>query len=294
MTREKLLSASVKSYQDKENKAHAYMYKVVNTADGYSYIAIDYKTKREITCAIHLGTDKETFQFGGVIPNTFGVLSTRDKLHNNEVVSYKDYLLFWQSFVQFNETMGQYSYDVRVLPPNDKILLSKMTQAYSNTCFDKISPMPNYTLLPNHADLRDEVFKDETILMECSSNRSFNPVTADPFKKVFSQQRVDDVIFTLYNMPRQKAMKFMVDLQEFSLSSQDFGFIELPYIVDETYINEFNATKSLISKIYTKISYNLTSNYEADGSKFIRTILYKCHNIDYLEKTDGKEQDETN
>lgn len=292
MTREKLLNASVKAFQDTLNPAYAYQYKIVNTADGYSYISIDYKTKRAITCAIHLATTKEIFEYGGIISQTNGQLSTREALKRNEMVMYKDYFMFWQSFLEFNETMGQYMYAVRVLPPNDKVLLHKITESMGHTCYDKISIMPNYMILPNHADLNDEDFTGGVILLECETSKSINGVNYNPNAKVLQQQREDEVVFTLLNMSRQKCLKFIRDLQEYSLYAQSFGFITLPHIVDETYIDNSSAVKSFISKVYAKISYNLTSNYtDAVADKIIRNALYKCYNIDDMELENGENKE---
>lgn len=281
MTREKLLNASVKAFQDKLNPAYAYQYKIVNTADGYSYISIDYKTKRAITCAIHLATNKEIFEYGGIIAQTNGQLSTREALQRNEMVMYKDYFMFWSGFVEYNETMGQYMYSVRVLPPNDKALLHKITESVGHTCYDKISTIPQYMILPNHADLNGEDFTGGVILLECEADKSINGLHYNSLAQLLQQQRQDNVIFTLLNMTRQQCMRFIRDLQDYSLNAQEFGFIELPHIADETYIDESNGIKSLISKIYAKISYNLASNFvDAEADRIIRTAIYKCKNFD--------------
>lgn len=282
MTREKLLKASVRSFQDTLNPAYAYQYKIVNTAQGYSYIAIDYKTKRSIVCAIHLATSKEIFEAGGIIAQTEGQLSTRDALKRNEMVIYKDYFIFWNSFNEYNETMRQYMYDVRVLPPNDKILLHKLNKIVGNTCYDKIAAIPNYAILPNHADITSDDFTSGLLLLECKFSEAITPTMYNRNGKL-SQQRVDEVIFTAFNLTRAQGLKFMKDLQDYSLSSKEFGFIELPYIADETYIDKSNAIKSLIAKIYAKISYNLIDADSDDGGeKIIRNVIYRCFNLDYL------------
>lgn len=291
MTREALLNASVKAYEDKQNQAYAYKFSRAITKQGYSYITIDYKTKRAITCAIHLATQKDNIEgLSAFVAQRAGTISTRQPLAHDEMVMYKDYFLFWHSYTDFNETMGQYSYEVSALPPNDRILLSKITDVYGNTSYDKVAPIPTYTILPYYADLSNEDFANGVILLECTDSKGVSITRYNPLKKSLSQQRTDEVVFTLLNMTRQQSLKFITDIQEYSLASQDFGFIELPYITDETYIDKSNAIKAIISKIYAKISYNLTSDYNDNADKIIRTVIYKCYNVDLpKEENDGKE-----
>lgn len=269
MTREFLLKASIAEFKDTKNNAEVYTFERFVTSTGYTYLKVDIESKKCISCAIHIDTEKD--ELYGIQEVAKGFLSTRVKINNNQFVKYKNFYLFINSNSEYNETMQQYGYRVDLLT-NDKLrLLSEINEEFGNTCYDKVSTIPGYSIMPFYSYQGD--FTQGVILFKIEESKSITMVRQH--LKKLSQLREDKVSFQLVNLPRDKVFLFSRDLQEFSLSSNNFGIVSTLEIKDNEEYDKASQLKSLASSVETAISYTIEVEADSLSDRTIRHAFYE-------------------
>lgn len=281
MTKEALLKASIAEFRDKTNNAIAYKFKRVYTKQGYAYLVIDKARGKKISCAIHIDTIKHESSNKGITPSSSGFLSTRTELALDEVVIYKDFYIFPTQYRDYNETMKQWGYSCNTIPNDLVKALDELTQIYGASCYDKISNLPNWEILPHFDTLIAEDYSEGVVLLKIENSESKSIPKAR--NKKIKQLKQDDIVFTCINKDRNAVLKLVKDLQDYSLSSANFGIISTPTLIDFDEVFIEASLKSIISQVRVRISYNLETEIDSTD-RAISKVFYKIMEV----SRDGK------
>lgn len=271
MTKAFLLNASIKEFEDFENNAELYNYKQVLTKQGFSYVLVDLCSKEKISCAIHLNVEKSHENEVGRQVLREGFLSTRQQIGLEQLVKYKGFFIFISRYADYNQTMKQYGYDVIVLSADNLILTGELDKTYGFSSYDLVSFMPDWKILPYYYPIVD--YSEGVVLLEIVESESLS--IPKESNKHISQLRKDVVKFTLVNLDRKDSMRFVRDLQEYSLSSRNFGIVSTPSVQEIKRTESATGLMSLIISVDVELSYNITIFDETLTNKKIKTAIYK-------------------
>lgn len=277
MTKQDLLAASIKEFQDNKNNAVFWDCKRVVTKSGYCYI-IKQKS-RNISCAIHYNRSFETDEAIGKYENNDFTINTREELDYHGLLEYKGMHFAIASAGNYNETMAQYHYQGSgaFKPISDKFLIVDEAEIDNSLGIDSVpifmsfGEMLEIPVLPAYFEAT--YFHAEYILVSVDFNASLTPISYS--QGMLEQRKVDNITLTFVNFNAERAMDVLKKLQDFSVGPDTtFGFLTLPDLKERTIHQKSFDWKALSYTSEFQINYVLQAkSYE--NQAIIKQVFFK-------------------
>lgn len=260
MTREALLKASIKEFEDNIKNANVYKCKRIYTDSGYVYLIKDKHTKKSISCAIHWNASFEVNENIGKYESNDVSINTREKLDFDCIIEYNDLLIALTSQDDYNATMGQWHYfgTAAFSPISDRFFITSEEEIELNIGINSLSyllPLDlGFPLVPSYYSAQN---KKQYIMIDIEESISLTPVYQKGDELV--QYKQDSVRFAFVNLDTYEAMSCIKKLQDYSLQPDVYGFAlndNLNLRDENVYQKSFN-WKSLTYVSDFKINYYL-------------------------------------
>lgn len=269
-----LLNKANKAFKDYVNKAELIPYKRTYTNTGYNYIIPDTKNLKIIDCAINFSVDYTLSENIGYFKGIRVTIDTQYKIIGNYYMHYQDMIVFLNGYSSYTETMGQYQYEGVALR-NDRVKLLDINltnNTYGFSSLDIIIGIPSYVVLPRYETLSSKTFNEGVILADVVAQESlclsqYSDISID-------HPMVDDLRFTLINMTRVEAAKFLKSLMDYSLMSKEFGIISNPILKEGHDYDDVSNLRSILYEIEVKVSYNISIKLE-ETQKYIKNVIFR-------------------
>lgn len=273
MTREALLKASIREFEDFKNNCQVWEVDRHFTDTGYCYMIK--KNPKEISAAIHYNASFETDDSVGKYENNDVAINTREQLPFDSILTYKDLTFAIASMGNYNETMGQWHYAAQSAfkPISDEFLITdeaEINQKIGCNSLGIIMALDfEYPLVPSYYAATD---KKSYVMLSVTSSEGITPIiTTDDY--VYQRKR-DTLKVSFVNIDTKGALYFLRQLQEYSLMpNTEFGINSIGTLADENlYQKSFN-WKSLTYSVDIDLNYLLKTDGIID--KRFSEILYK-------------------
>ena len=300
--REKLLKAAIREFEDFSNEALLVPFERVVNKQGFTYLVLDKAKAKRIHCAIHFNREYVvTEEIGRLHTSTNIDVSTREQLDiQNNLIIYrnqdvknvntqggqekakferKDMFIFAKSFDGYNETMQQYLYSCEALTCDKEGVLHELTDIYGHSSFDIFSELEGHTIIPFYANV--EPFVDKCAILRINPDEQETLSLKRVVEKgVYKQLMKDSVQFTLLHYTRAQAMKFLSDLEDFSLNQQKFGFVSTPKISEFEDLQESAGVRGFALKVEFDCCYSLVAYDEsADFGPLIKKAYFEMAKV---------------
>lgn len=269
-----LLNKANKAFKDYVNKAELIPYKRTYTNTGYNYIIPDTKNLKIIDCAINFSVDYTLSENIGYFKGIRVTIDTQYKIIGNYYMHYQDMIVFLNGYSSYTETMGQYQYEGIALR-NDRVKLLDINltnNTYGFSSLDIIIGIPSYIVLPRYETLSSETFNEGVILADVVAQE---PLCLSQYNDIsIDHPMIDDLRFTLINMTRVEAAKFLKSLMDYSLISKEFGIISNPTLKEGHDYDDVSNLRSILYEIEVKVSYNISIKLE-ETQKYIKNVIFR-------------------
>ena len=187
---------------------------------------------------------------------------------------YQDMIVFLNGYSSYTETMGQYQYEGIALR-NDRVKLLDINltnNTYGFSSLDIIIGIPSYIVLPRYETLSSETFNEGVILADVVAQE---PLCLSQYSDIsIDHPMIDDLRFTLINMTRIEAAKFLKSLMDYSLISKEFGIISNPILKEGHDYDNVSNLRSILYEIEVKVSYNISIKLE-EPQKYIKNVIFR-------------------
>lgn len=232
MTKEYLLNASKKEFEDKEENALLWKCKRIYTSSGYAYLVK--QTSKKISCAIHFARNFDTSEEIGKYENIEVVLNTFEEIpFDDAVIEYKGFVVAMLSQRNYNAEMKMFHY-------NGVGSFESISKMFFVTSEDEISENLGVNSMQIFCELKKDYpivpsyFKADSVkkFIMCDVEESNEGLNTAIFKNAAGElvsRKSDNVKLTFVNFTRDEAMAEMARIQEESLKpSTSFGILTPP------------------------------------------------------------------
>ena len=269
MTPSQILHTAVKTFS---SPAQLVPYERFLTKQGISYIVADYENARPFECAVHIDRNTRVL-YGKQTYFNVDIDSMLPIEFDTHFVDYDSHKIFIRGYEGYNKQTQHYRY-LAGIPTSDKHrLLSELSGVWGNSCFDIISQMP-YTILPPQVDTTSLV--GNAIVMEIDSQETAEMLKDDleNITENYYTRQIESLRFVLLGFTRFDGLKFAKSLQDFSISSGKFGFIELPQVKEINDTDYSAGLKSVLTEVTCRVNYILYAEGEEQKANKIITKAY--------------------
>ena len=232
MTKEYLLNASKREFEDKKENAVLWKCKRIYTSSGYAYLVK--QTSKKISCAIHFARNFDTSEEIGKYENIEVVLNTFEEIpFDDAVIEYKGFVVAMLSQRNYNEEMRMFHY-------NGVGSFESISKMFFVTSEDEISEnlgvnsMQIFCSLKKDYPIVPSYFKADSVkkFIMCDVEESNEGLNSTIFKNEegnFVSRKSDSVKLTFVNFTRDEAMAELHRIQEESLNPETtFGILTPP------------------------------------------------------------------
>lgn len=242
MTREALLRSSITEFEDKVQNCLVWDIERVYTSTGFCYIIK--KDSSSISAALHYDMRMEQAEFVGRYETNTIQITTRTELPKDCIITYKGLTIAINEMGYYNETMGQWHYvgnDI-IKPISDEFLITdrgEISHEIGVNSYKILSQLEfDYPIVPSfYAPLETQ---KSYVVLDISGGEGITPIFERDNK--LWQYKNDRIRLSFVNIETPMALKFLKDLQDYSLSpNHAFGINSINTLVDETlYQRSFN------------------------------------------------------
>lgn len=276
MTREALLGASVKEFEDRKNNAWFIPCRRIGTKSGYEYLLKQEDKKRKISCAIHFNRSFESSEVIGKFENNEVSINTREELGFDGIVEYKDFVIGIVSQGNYNETMKQYHYRCvgGFTPITRKFLVTSEEEIEEDLGVNSYEVIltswgKDYPIFPAHLNAGSKV---KYITVEVENEDALNPVRDLEGRTTLHQ--IDRVSLHFVNFTKTECLRHLDYIQSLSKKpNSNFGFVDTFKLSSATVYQISFDWKSLAYKAECRINYYLSSSDIIEVNKIKEVIL---------------------
>lgn len=292
MTKQDLLKASIREFEDKKNNALLWKCKRVFTTSGYAYLVK--QTSTPISCAFHFAKTFETSEEIGKYENVEIALNTRQQIPFDDcVITYapeglgEELCVALLSQGNYNETMGQWHYrgvgTFGVI--SHRFLVADESEISDNLGVNSMQIIlelqADYPYVPSYFEAKSE---KQYVMVDVEEQGVMGGILAPQIatsadgtqKQKLTQWKRDAVKLTFVNFTRDEALKELNRVMQSSLSKEtQFGFCTTPNLSNKyLYQMAFN-WKSLTYISEFEINYLLRES-ASETAKRVLQIIYKA------------------
>lgn len=278
MTKQDLLRASIKEFEDFKENALLWKCKRVFTASGYAYLIK--QSSEPISCAFHFAKNFETSEEIGKYENVEITLNTRKEIgFDDSIITYKDLTVALLTQGNYNETMAQWHYHGvgSFSPISNKFLITDESEIEENLGVNSMEIMLNlqkdYPMVPSYFEAKSE---KKYIMVDVEEQGVMSGVLNFNSGGILQLWKKDAVKLTFVNFNRDEALKEINRIQNASLDKDtNFGFCSTPDLSNKyLYQLAFN-WKSLTYVSNFEINYWCKSTTPEEITK-VKQLIYNA------------------
>lgn len=279
-TPKSLLQNAISQIQAAGDTALLCPFKKIVNAQGYAFFTLLKDKAEPISASVELHAEWQLDNEAGFVKRVNCEIFTQKKLIGDYCILYQDAIIFLVNFAGYTEKMATYHYEGRAVEATNVPLIDCLDadSVYGYSCFDKISTLPDYNILPAYAVADNDSFSTGLIVARIDSSTDLTLVRDTATK--LQQMRKDNVCFYGVNLTRAQVMDFAHKLFEHGRDTETFGLSGSYAIGELTLPDDHLKMKGIRYFFKATVCYNIEIERET-SQRDIAIVMFKMKEPQY-------------